>query len=58
MSRLLRNLGRVEGRERHRAEEVLPEVGPSVSSGQEQGARCGRSFQSHRERIRGEPRDN
>ena len=27
MSRLLRNLGRVEGRRRHGAEEVVPEVG-------------------------------
>ena len=54
MSRLLRNLGRVEGRRRHGAEEVVPEVGDPVPCGQEQGSRGSRSFQGHRKRIRGE----
>ncbi len=43
MSRLLRDPGRVEGGQRHRTEEVLPQVGAPVPSGQEQGSGRGRS---------------
>ena len=52
MSRLLRNLGRVEGGERDRLEEVVPEVGAPVSSGQEQSAGSGRGFQGDRKCLR------